>query len=212
MTSAAKLSPRRPEGGASLRQQETTWAPWCRYPLRRDVPTIPGCRRFQDAGCRAHTPMQAGIIRGVCRTPRRCAAVPRSRLPCSRADPGSRRPFWANFGGGRRVPPGVRLNLIGVPMPLYQSSSVTISRCAVCGAAVASSTGSHRPRRHPIADQPESEFVAVLLGKGSAQQLGQLDPVDVALTVVGKVADRRRVPAVRAARTSCETARYCRWQ
>jgi len=36
-----------------------------------------------------------------------------------------------------RVPPGVRLNLIGVPIPLYQSSSVIMSRCAVCSAAVA---------------------------------------------------------------------------
>ena len=56
-------------------------------------------------------------------------------------------------GGGERVPPGVRDNLMGVPRARYVASpsgtSVTMARAAVCGALAASSTASTGPAGRP---------------------------------------------------------------
>ena len=44
----------------------------------------------------------------------------------------------------------------------------------------------HRAGRHAVADQPQRQFVAVLLGERRRQHLGQRHAVDVALAVVGE--------------------------
>ena len=71
-------------------------------------------------------------------------AVPRQHLGPVFAEPGAAR---------RACRRGCGDSLIGVPRPRYQSSSVTISRCAVCGAAADSIHRQHRAGRHAAADQ-----------------------------------------------------------
>ena len=55
----------------------------------------------------------------------------------------------------------------------------------------------HRTGGNAVADQPEREFVAVLLGEGGGQRSRQRDAVDVALAVVGEARIVRQSPAGR---------------
>src|SRR3546814_8197305 len=69
-----------------------------------------------------------------------------SLKPCSVR---TSRPCAPNFGGVERTAPGVRENLIGIPVHRYQSSSTAISRCLVCGLFITCATSRTGPAGTP---------------------------------------------------------------